>query len=119
MLRNTSEHLAAQPPPLQYKVCLVGTEEYTGTATGVSFLTLMGHIKKKPKIRHRGDRVPFPNRAEEQCWCLLAELIHMLLFQQILAALLPAVHSYFLFLVRRNESMSFQDNKQVVATVDS
>lgn len=43
----------------------------------------------------------------------------MLLLQQILAALLPAVHSYFLFLVHRNESMSFQDNKQVVATVDS
>lgn len=66
--------------------------------------------------------MPFSNRAEKERWYLLAELVHPLLFQQavaILTALLPAVHSYFLFLVHGNEPMSLQYNKQVPATDNS
>ena len=66
--------------------------------------------------------MPLSTHVEKQRWHLLAELVHTLLFQQaavILAALLPALHSYILFPAHGNKLVSFQDNKQVAATDNS
>lgn len=113
MLENTPARLAARAPPLRYGPCLAATKGHPGTATGVSVLTVIGQIKKKPTIQHGRDRVPLSNHAE---------LLRTLPFQRagrIRAALLPAVCSHLPFPMHGNKPMSFRDNEQAAATGDS